>query len=206
MDDWDGFGERTTASGTVLLDNVRVEADWIIPAYRAYDRPTLTGPLSQIIHAAIDAGISRTAIRDTIEFVRTKARPWIDSNVEKASRRSLDHFPDRRFGNQTSRGGSVAATRRSTLDDAEEVPSEATVAKVSTAESEAKVLTTEIAILATNKLFELAGTQSTLGKYNLDRHWRNARTHTLHDPVRWKYYAIGNYYLNNVNPPRHPWN
>jgi alkylation response protein AidB-like acyl-CoA dehydrogenase len=85
-------------------------------------------------------------------------------------------------------------------------PTETTVAKVSTAVAEAKVVTTEIAILATNKLFELAGTQSTLGKYNLDRHWRNARTHTLHDPVRWKYYAIGNYYLNNVNPPRHPWN
>jgi alkylation response protein AidB-like acyl-CoA dehydrogenase len=85
-------------------------------------------------------------------------------------------------------------------------PTETTVAKVSTAVAEAKVVTTEIAILATNKLFELAGTQSTLGKYNLNRHWRNARTHTLHDPVRWKYYAIGNYYLNNVNPPRHPWN
>ena len=85
-----------------------------------------------------------------------------------------------------------------TLDDAEKVPSEATAATVSIAVAEAKLLTTEIAILAANKLFELAGTQSTFGKYNLDRHWRNARTHTLHDPVRWKYYAIGNYYLNNV--------
>jgi len=44
-----------------------------------------------------------------------------------------------------------------------------------------------------------------LGEYNLDRHWRNARTHTLHDPVRWKYYAVGNYVLNGINPPRHPW-
>jgi alkylation response protein AidB-like acyl-CoA dehydrogenase len=52
----------------------------------------------------------------------------------------------------------------------------------------------------------LAGTQSTLEKYALDRLWRNARTHTLHDPVRWKYHAIGNFYLNEVLPPRHPWN
>jgi alkylation response protein AidB-like acyl-CoA dehydrogenase len=71
--------------------------------------------------------------------------------------------------------------------------------------AEAKALTTEIAILATNRLFELAGTRSTLGVHNLDRHWRNARTHTLHDPVRWKYHAVGNYYLNNVKPPRHAW-
>jgi len=40
-------------------------------------------------------------------------------------------------------------------------------------------------------------------EFNLDRHWRNARTHTLHDPVSWKYHAIGNYWLNGTNPPRH---
>jgi SfnB family sulfur acquisition oxidoreductase len=206
IDDWDGFGQRTTASGSVLLENVRVERDWIIPAYRAYDRPTLTGPVSQIIQAAIDAGIARTAIRETIEFIRTKARPWIDSNVEKASE---DPLTISQIGDLEIRlHAAEALLQRAAriLDEAEEVPTESTVAKVSTAVAEAKVVTTEIAILATNKLFELAGTQSTLGKYNLDRHWRNARTHTLHDPVRWKYYAIGNYYLNNVNPPRHPWN
>lgn len=58
---------------------------------------------------------------------------------------------------------------------------------------------------AANKLFELAGTRATLEEYNLDRHWRNARTHTLHDPVRWKFRHIGEYYLNGKNPPRHPW-
>jgi SfnB family sulfur acquisition oxidoreductase len=206
VDDWDGFGQRTTASGSVLLDNVRVERDWIIPAYRAYDRPTLTGPVSQIIQAAIDAGIARTAVRETIEFVRTKARPWIDSNVEKASE---DPLTISQVGDLEIRlHAAEALLQRAArfLDEAEEIPAETTVAKVSTAVAEAKVVTTETAILATNKLFELAGTQSTLGKYNLDRHWRNARTHTLHDPVRWKYYAIGNFYLNNVNPPRHPWN
>ncbi|EOD8933076.1 acyl-CoA dehydrogenase family protein [Pseudomonas aeruginosa] len=51
----------------------------------------------------------------------------------------------------------------------------------------------------------LDGVRSTLEELNLDRHWRNARTHTLHDPVRWKYHAIGNYQLNGVKPPRHAW-
>ena len=71
--------------------------------------------------------------------------------------------------------------------------------------AEAKALTTEGALQATNRLFELAGTKATLARYGLDRHWRNARVHTLHDPVRWKYHAVGNYYLNNVNPARHAW-
>ena len=52
-------------------------------------------------------------------------------------------------------------------------------------------------------LFELAGTSATLGGHALDRYWRNVRTHTLHDPVRWKYHAIGNYVLNGKLPPRH---
>jgi hypothetical protein len=27
----------------------------------------------------------------------------------------------------------------------------------------------------------------------------------FHDPVRWKYHAVGNYYLNGIKPPRHAW-
>jgi alkylation response protein AidB-like acyl-CoA dehydrogenase len=92
------------------------------------------------------------------------------------------------------------------LDTGRETPDDKEVALAAVAVAEAKILTTEIAILAANKLFELAGTQSTLEKHGLDRLWRNGRTHTLHDPVRWKYHAIGNFYLNDVLPPRHPWN
>lgn len=71
--------------------------------------------------------------------------------------------------------------------------------------AEAKVLSAEIAILASNKLFELAGTRAALSELNLDRHWRNARIHTLHDPVRWKYKLIGEYYLKGKYWSRHPW-
>ena len=84
-------------------------------------------------------------------------------------------------------------------------PSAETVAAAQLAVAESKVLTTEIAVQASSKLFELAGTRSTLAESNLDRHWRNARTHTLHDPVRWKYAIIGNHALNGVNPPFHAW-
>ena len=76
----------------------------------------------------------------------------------------------------------------------------------SVAVAEAKVLTTQIALDASEKLFELAGSAATRSKHNLDRHWRNARTHTLHDPVRWKTHLIGNYHLNGVLPARHSWN
>jgi alkylation response protein AidB-like acyl-CoA dehydrogenase len=70
---------------------------------------------------------------------------------------------------------------------------------------EAKVLSTELSLLASEKLFELSGSRATLAEFNLDRHWRNARVHTLHDPVRWKYHAIGAYRLNGTLPARHSW-
>ena len=92
------------------------------------------------------------------------------------------------------------------IDAASAEPNLQTVSEATIKTAESKVLTTEIAILATNKLFELAGTRATLAEHNLDRHWRNARVHTLHDPVRWKFFHVGNYYLNGVEPPRHAWN
>jgi len=68
---------------------------------------------------------------------------------------------------------------------------------------QAKALATEVSLHVAGKLFELTGARSTQEQYGFDRHWRNARTHTLHDPVRYKYVNVGNYYLNGTPPPRH---
>jgi alkylation response protein AidB-like acyl-CoA dehydrogenase len=84
-------------------------------------------------------------------------------------------------------------------------PSDEAVSEVAVRVAEAKVLSTEIAILATNKRHELGGTRSTLGEFGFDPHWRNARAHTLHDPARWKYFQVGNHLLNGIGPPRRAW-
>ena len=75
--------------------------------------------------------------------------------------------------------------------------------RLTIAVAEAKALSTEVSLHVSNKLFELTGSRSTLQEFGLDRHWRNARTHTLHDPVRWKYHRIGDFVLNGVKPARH---
>ncbi|WDD91768.1 SfnB family sulfur acquisition oxidoreductase [Burkholderia sp. FERM BP-3421] len=208
IDDWSGFGQRTTASGTVRLDAVRVPASHVFPAHRVSDLPTLNGPISQIIQAAIDAGIAHAALDDTLRFVRERSRPWIDSGVERASDDPLTIRETGRLFIQLHAADALLERAARTLDAIAAQPAidEDDVARASVAVGEAKVLTTEIALLASEKLLELAGTQATLAEHGLDRHWRNARTHTLHDPVRWKYHLVGNYYLNGVKPARHPWN
>lgn len=205
IDDWSGIGQRTTGSGTVLLDAVKVAADRVVPSYLAFERPSVHGAVAQIIHAAVDAGIAHRAIEETIAFVRDHARPWVDSGLDRAAD---DPFTLREIADLKVKLHAAAAVlaRAGRIIDAGLADENAdTAAAASVAVAEAKVLTTEVALQAGSKLFELAGTRSALAALNLDRHWRDARTHTLHDPVRWKFHAIGNYVVNGVRPPRHSW-
>ncbi|KPU56882.1 sulfur acquisition oxidoreductase, SfnB family [Pseudomonas fluorescens] len=206
VDDWSGFGQRTTASGTILLNNVRVDSELVVDNWKINDTPNIQGAVSQLIQAAIDAGIARGAIDDAIDFVKTRARPWIDAKVERASD---DLYVIADIGKLKIELHAAEALLRKAgqvLDQVSAAPLTAeSAARASIAVAEAKVLTTEISLLASEKLFELAGSRATLAEFNLDRHWRNARVHTLHDPVRWKYHAIGAYRLNGTLPNRHSW-
>ncbi|MGO3742014.1 SfnB family sulfur acquisition oxidoreductase [Kerstersia sp.] len=202
-DDWDGFGQRVTGSGSVRLNRVRVDPGWVVPFQTSFETPTTIGPFAQIIHAALDAGIGHGALAATLPFVREQARPWIDAGVERASD---DPLLLQQLGNVHVRlraADALIARAARLVDAAQAAPDEASVARASIAVAQAKALSTSASLLAGSKLFELAGTGATLDDLGLDRFWRNARVHTLHDPVRWKYHAIGNYALNGIYPPRH---
>ncbi|WP_434034980.1 SfnB family sulfur acquisition oxidoreductase [Cupriavidus sp. a3] len=207
VDDWSSFGQRTTASGTVVFDHVAVAEDDVIPVWQLADRPGLYGANSQLIQAAIDLGIAQAAFDDATAFVRQHARPWIDAGVARATEDPHLIGDVGRLAIELEAAREVLREAALTLDAIAEQPvTEASSAQASVAVAEAKVLTTEAALQASEKLFELAGSSATRAGRNLDRHWRNARTHTLHDPVRWKLHLIGNYYLNNALPKRHSWN
>ncbi|WP_296186221.1 SfnB family sulfur acquisition oxidoreductase [Pseudomonas sp. UBA1879] len=202
IDDWSGFGQRTTGSGSVVFDNVYVSDEDVVPFQTAFERPTTVGPLAQILHAAIDTGIARAAYEDALHFVRTRTRPWIDSGIEKAVDDPLTLHSFGKLGIRLHAAEALLERSGECLDRAQADSSAQNVAAASIAVAEARAISTEISLAAGSTLFELAGSQSTLAEHGLDRHWRNARVHTLHDPVRWKYHAIGNFYLNDVNPPR----
>ncbi|CAN7334702.1 SfnB family sulfur acquisition oxidoreductase [Rhizobium sp. LjRoot254] len=202
-DDWDGFGQRVTGSGSVTFDRVEIEPDWIIPFQVSFEKPTTIGPLAQIIHAAIDLGIGQGAYREIVDFVRERARPWLDANVERAAD---DPLTLHQVGHVRLRLRAAEASLERAgrfVDAAQAGMTEQSVAEASIAVAEAKILCTKAGLLAATKLFELSGTSSTLAEDGLDRYWRNVRTHTLHDPVRWKYQAVGQFYLNGRLPPRH---
>ncbi len=202
VDDWSGFGQRTTGSGSVVLDNVYVQARDIVPFQASFDRPTSVGPHAQLMHAAIDTGIARAAYEDTLRFVREQARPWPDSGVDKASDDPLTISEIGRLAIRLHAAEALLERAGTAVDATLHAPDAANVAHASLAVAAARALSTEVSLAAGSKLIELGGARASLSEHGLDRHWRNARVHTLHDPVRWKYHAIGNFHLNQQLPPR----
>lgn len=202
-DDWSGFGQRTTASGSVVAENVAVTPLQVVARHRLFDPPTIHGAFAQLLHSAIDLGLARAALADLRHWVRERARPWADSGVAHAAQ---DPLTLARVGELVIRLHAAEALQERAgrhLDAARDDASASRVTQASIAVAEAKVLTTTLALDASSTLIELGGTQSTLAEHNLDRHWRNARTHTVHDPVRWKYHAVGDHWLNDAEPRRH---
>ena len=201
IDDWSGFGQRTTGSGTVKFNNVQVVAEDIIPFDSAFSQATLVGPFAQIMHAAIETGIARAAFEETLHRVR-QARPWIDSGVDQATADPLTLFELGRIVADVRASEVLLKQAARSIDAAKPQPTAANIAKASLDVAKVRAHSTETALKASSKLIELAGSRGSQREDGLDRFWRNARVHTLHDASRWKYYFIANHLLNGVLPPR----
>ncbi|MDX6742321.1 SfnB family sulfur acquisition oxidoreductase [Actinocorallia sp. A-T 12471] len=201
-DDWDALGQRTTGSGTVRLTGVEVDAQAVVPYTEIFAVPTAYGSFAQVLHAALDAGIARAALNEAVKHV-ARARPWFESGADRAADDPL----------LVQQAGELEITVRAAeallreaavaVDAARSAPDEANTAHASIATAVAKVATARAAVDASSALFELAGTRGALAGLNLSRFWRDARTHTLHDPARWKVQHIGRHLLDGTAPPRH---
>lgn len=201
IDDWSGIGQRTTGSGTVTFDRVMVDRDQLVHRGAAVDAPTAYGAFAQLLHTAIDTGIARGALTAAVDFVRERSRPWFEAGVERAID---DPLVIQRFGElAVTVTAAEAALERAgaAVDSARHRPER--VGDASIAVASAKVLADRAATEVSSALFEVSGTRSAAAELNLHHFWRNARIHTLHDPVRWKYQHIGRSLLHGTPPPLH---
>ncbi|GLZ14596.1 SfnB family sulfur acquisition oxidoreductase [Actinomadura sp. NBRC 104425] len=211
VDDWSGFGQRGTGSGTVHLRDVRVPADRVVPHYRTFERPEVFGAYGQYMHAAIDVGIAGGALKEGAAFVRESARPWPEAKVDRLAEEPL---VIQKFGELALlvRAAEALLVRAGQALDA--VPAGAPaldtgsltdpdpVAEASLAVAAARAQADIAALTVASEVLGVVGARASLERYNLDRHWRNARTHTLHDPRRWKLQHLGDHALNGTVPPR----
>ncbi|MET0415323.1 MAG: acyl-CoA dehydrogenase family protein [Actinoplanes sp.] len=205
--DWNAMGQRATISGTTTLQAVAVDPGLVLDYAAAYAVPQQLGARAQLVHAAIEAGIAGGALRDTRAYLREHARP--SSEAVRAGAESVAGDPHvlHRYGRLATRVRAaeallVAAAR--TLEGVGLVPADAEAAATgSMAVASAKAFASEVAVEAGSELFALCGTSATDERWNLHRHWRNARTHSVHDPVDWKYHHLGAYEIGDILPPNH---
>lgn len=215
VDDWHGIGQRTTGSGTVEFDGVLVTHDQLVARAAAVGASSGYGAFAQLLHAAIDTGIARGALDAATEFVRTKSRPWFEAGVDRAAD---DPLLIQRFGELAvavrtaeatlaAAGTAVDAATAAVphnVDPADPPSGQRSLAaEASLAVATAKIVADRAANEVSAALFEVSGTRSAAAEANLHHFWRNARTHTLHDPVRWKYQHIGRSVLHGTPPPLH---
>ena len=202
VDDWDGMGQRTTASGTVTLDDVAVPADHVVPFSPIFTTATTYGARAQLWHSAIDTGIATGALAAGVRQA-ARARPHFEAEVDSAA---ADPTLIAAAGELavTVRGAQALLSEAARLVDAAEAELTAeSTAEASIAVATAKVAAVRASLAAAGGMFELGGTRSASASDNLSRYWRDARTHTLHDPTRWKVHHIGRYTLSGTPPPRH---
>lgn len=207
--DWDAMGQRQTDSGTVSFDGVQVQADEVLIAAGQAQTPAmqLRSCLAQLVLVNLYAGIAAGAIDKARELTRERARPWVASGVQSASD---DPYLQHRYGRLWAKlraAQALADEAARQVDgvfdaavDADWPITDADRGDVAIAVAEAKVVAHDIALEASSELFELAGTASVAKHRNLDRFWRNARTHTLHDPIDYKLRDLGRWALLGAYP------
>ncbi|WP_050464255.1 acyl-CoA dehydrogenase family protein [Herbaspirillum autotrophicum] len=206
IDDWDGMGQRTTASGTVRFTQADVADDEHLPLPPAGTLRTHEGAFAQILHAAIDTGIALAALEDAARYGRERARPVPEAKVARAGD---DPYVLHAVGEMAMLAhGAEALLDRAARALDKVLPraldgqaSDAELGHASIAVAEAKMAANEAALRVSEMLYRVGGAGATVRGWNLDRHWRNARTHTTHDPVAYKAKAVGDYYLNGALPP-----
>ncbi|WP_182086153.1 acyl-CoA dehydrogenase [Aureimonas sp. ME7] len=211
VDDWTGMGQRLTGTGTTVFHDVRVEADEILGADAVpAEALPLSSTLAQLVLTATIAGIVESIAREAAFLIEERRRTYYFAPAGEARHDPilLQELGEREAAAFGARAAVLAAA--ATLDDAAEAISafapEAEQVRLTqgaaAATAKAKIVVDRIAHLAGSALFDVAGASSTLREKNLDRHWRNIRTISSHNPASYKAYALGNRTVNGEALPR----
>jgi alkylation response protein AidB-like acyl-CoA dehydrogenase len=209
-EDWDAFGQRQTDSGTVHFDGVHLpDADVLQPPGTVpTPRATLRQQVSQLTMANLYLGIGLGAFEAARGFVVEHARPWPGTGTERST---YDPFLQHRFGElwlllrPAELAADAAAERLQRAIDRGPALDARERGEVAIAIAEAKVLAHRAGVEVSSRLFEATGARSTSARFGLDRFWRNARVHTLHDPVDRKLRDIGRFRLDGQAPEPGPY-
>ncbi|WP_298964151.1 acyl-CoA dehydrogenase family protein [uncultured Methylobacterium sp.] len=206
LDDWDGFGQALTASGTARFTAVAVEAAWVNPDPGRF---RYAMAFFQLVHLATLAGIGRAAAGDVARLVAERSRVYSHGNAGRAADDPQVLAVVGRVRGAAYAAGAIVAKAAEALErvweadragDEEGAAAAATVADVEV--NQAVTVVTSLVLDATTGLFDALGASSTRRSLGLDRHWRNARTIATHNPRIYRDRTVGDFAVNGAAPPR----
>ncbi|MGY1448116.1 acyl-CoA dehydrogenase family protein [Pseudomonas chlororaphis] len=204
-DDWDGFGQRTTGSGTSRFVDAEVEAENLIDFATRFKYQTA---FYQLVLLATLAGVGRAAVRDVAHEVRARKRIYSHGNAPRASedaqvQQVVGEISALVYAAEASAVRAAEPAQQAYLarftgnDEAERAANVAAEIQSATAQ----VVVTELIQRATSELFNALGASDIRQGKALDRHWRNARTLSSHNPVIYKARIVGDWLINGSEPP-----
>lgn len=208
IDDWDGFGQRLTATGTTHFRNVRVKRQEVV-----FDAPDAgygipySNTFAQLFLTAVNAGIARAILRDAIALVQSRKRTFYFAPAEAPVDDPLLQQTIGQIASGAFAAETVVLAAAESLDDATDA-FEAGAANAGQAahraallSAKAKIVADEFAIRGGSLLFDVGGASATKKVTNFDRHWRNARTLSSHNPTTYKARSIGQYEISGTPLP-----
>ena len=204
-DDWDGFGQRTTGSGTSVYEDALIEAENIFPFETRFKYQTA---FYQLFHLATLAGIGRAVERDIAHQVRERKRIYSSGNaphvsqdaqiqqvvgqisalVYAAEATALRAATTAKRAFDTHFAGDAEAEKQANIDT--EIES-----------AKGQIVVSELILRVGTDLFNALGASAASRSHALDRHWRNARTVASHNPIVYKSRIVGDWRINGTEPP-----
>ena len=203
--DWDNMGQRQTDSGSATFERVRVEENELLldPGPLSTPFACLRPLIAQLHFSHIFLGIAEGALEEARHYTLKEGRPWFRS---KAQHVSEDPYVLRHFGEFWVGLESVRLLVERAADQLDEAWHKGHAlgaeerAQLALSIATAKVAAVRTGLDICSRLFEVTGARATHASLRLDRHWRNLRTQSLHDPVDYKLHELGEWALNQTRP------
>jgi len=204
VDDWNGFGQRLTASGTAHVRGVAVDPRNIVSAD---DKFGYAPALYQLVHMANLAGIGRAMTGEVAAAVARRTRSFSSGNAPRVAHDAQILQVVGSIRSAAYSAGAIVLKTAEALERAHHarlLGSDALTQAVNIAELEiaqSQTIVSDLIIDASSRLFDALGASATLRPLALDRFWRNARTLTSHNPRIYKDRIVGDYAVNGTAPP-----
>lgn len=204
LDDWNGFGQMLTGSGSAVFDQVRISPDLVNPER---GRARYVGAFFQLVHLATLAGIGRAAANDVSRLVAERSRAYPHGNAERSRDDPQVLAVVGRVRSAAYAAGAVVQKVAEALQrvhdfhlagDRAGEDYAGGLADVET--NQAVSVVSDLILNATTALFDALGASGTDRDHGLDRHWRNARTIASHNPRIYRDRTVGAFAVNGALP------